>query len=59
LLDLLIRIAIYVVEVLAQTTDQPTNFVSSACHREIFVRVGRHSLGQAVTGVSETVNRVA
>ncbi|WP_428338865.1 hypothetical protein [Mycobacterium sp.] len=45
MLDLLIRIAIDVVEVLAKTTDQPTNFVGSACHGEIFVRVGHHSLG--------------
>jgi hypothetical protein len=58
LLNLIVRLAIDVVEVFPQAADQPTNFIGGARHTEVLIGVGRHGLRQAVAGVSKTIDGV-
>jgi hypothetical protein len=56
---LLVGFAVDVVEVLAQTGNQPPNLFGSPRHSEIRIGVRSHGLGQAVAGISETIDSVA
>ncbi|MBV8861095.1 MAG: hypothetical protein JO259_04435 [Mycobacterium sp.] len=55
----MVGFAVDVVEILAQPRNQTPNLFGSPRHSKILIGMRRHRLGQAVAGISETIDSVA